>query len=324
MIHACTGSRNARLPHCRPAKDITFENFVKWRSEQYAATWLRQLELHAFPVLGDVSVANVDLAAVCRVLDPIWNSRPRTAALVRANIEAVLNFACAEGTRTTDNSARWDLLRHVLPARSGARIGGHFRALPYNGVADLMNRLCSETTIAAQCLRFTILTAARTNEAISCRWSDIDFARQTRVVDILKGGGAIWQHTVPLSTQAIALLRSLLPDGQPISEFVFPARNRPEHLGTSAMLDLLQRIGWRGRTTTHGLRAAFKTWATERTNYPREVIELCLSHVQRDPLDRAYQRGDILEKRRSLMQDWSDFCTTASGTSVGNVVLLRA
>jgi hypothetical protein len=91
------------------------------------------------------------------------------------------------------------------------------------------------------------------------------------------------------------------------------------------MLDLLERMGWKEATTTHGVRAAFKTWATERTNYAREVVELCLSHVQGDPLERAYQRGDILEKRRRLMQDWANYCTSgAQSAGSGTIVALRS
>ena len=141
-------------------------------------------------------------------------------------------------------------------------------------------------------------------------------------MQILKGGQA-WQHVVPLSDQAIELLRGLMVDGMPNGEYVFPARNRRDHLGTSAMLDLLERLKWNDRTTTHGIRSAFKTWATERTNYPREVVELCLSHVQGDPLERAYQRGDIIEKRRQLMQAWADYCETGEQTA-SNVVAMRA
>jgi integrase len=142
-------------------------------------------------------------------------------------------------------------------------------------------------------------------------------------VQILKGGNA-WQHLVPLSDQAMDLLRGLLVDGKPVSEHVFPARNRRSHLGTSAMLDLLGRMGWNDRTTAHGIRAAFKTWATERTNYAREVVELCLSHVQGNPLERAYQRGDIIEKRRQLMQVWADYCENGEQAITTNVVPIRA
>jgi integrase len=242
--------------------------------------------------------------------------------LVRANIESILNMAHSDGQRGADNPARWDLLKHSLPERKGARAGGHFRALAYSDMPALLKDLKELAPISAACMRFTILTAARTKESTACRWADIDLDGRTRVVQILKGGKA-WQHQVPLSEQAVELLQGLMVNGEPVSEFVFPARNRTGHLGTTAMLDLLERMGWKEQTTTHGIRAAFKTWATERTNYAREVVELCLSHVQGDPLERAYQRGDILEKRRLLMQAWADYCEHGEQTAA-NVVPLRA
>jgi integrase len=314
------------------ARTITFEtgarryherHKAKWHSEQYARQWLRGLEIHAFPEIGKLSVRDVDMAAVVKVIEPIWYDKPRVAQLVRANIESVLNLAQAEGQRAADNPARWDLLKHSLPARKGARTASHFRALSYSDMPALLKDLEKQDTISARCLRFTILTVARTKESTACRWPEIDLAARTRGVQILKGGQA-WQHLVPLSDQAVELLLGLMVDGKPVGEYVFPARNRRGHLGTSAMLDLLERLEWNDRTTTHGIRAAFKTWATERTNYAREVVELCLSHVQGDPLERAYQRGDILDKRRRLMQDWADFCTTDDESVRGNVIAMRA
>jgi len=314
------------------ARSISFETAArnyhdrhkaKWHSAQYAEQWLRGLEIHAFPEIGNLGIGAVDLSAVKKVLEPIWYDKPRVAQLVRANIESVLNFAQAEGQRTGDNPARWDLLKHTLPARKGARTAGHFRALSYTEISALLKTLEKQDMISAACLRFTILTVARTQEATTCRWKDIDLEARTRVVQILKGGQA-WQHLVPLSDQAIELLRSLMIDGRPVCEYVFPARNRRGHLGTSAMLDLLERLKWNDRTTTHGIRAAFKTWATERTNYAREVVELCLSHVQGDPLERAYQRGGILEKRRHLMQDWAVHCSTDAENLRSNVVAMAA
>ncbi len=315
------------------ARTITFETAAKryherhkasWYSDQHARQWLRGLEIHAFPAIGNLSVRDVDMAAVLKVIEPIWYAKPRAAQLVRANVESVLDLARAEGQRTTDNPARWGLLKHSLPARKGARTAGHFRALTYSEMPALPKDIEKQDTISAACLRFTILTVARTNESTSCRWPDIDLAARTRGVQILKGGKA-WQHLVPLSDQAMDLLRGLMVDGKPVGEYVFPARNRRGHLGTSAMLDLLDRMEWSDRTTTHGIRSAFKTWATERTNYPREVVELCLSHVQGDPLERAYQRGDIIEKRRQLMQSWADYCESGEqAIDAGNVVPLRA
>lgn len=313
------------------ARTVTFEAAARryherhkpnWHSAQYGRQWLRSLEIHAFPKIGKLGVGAIELADVKSVLDLIWYDKPRMAQLVRANLESVLNFAQAEGMRKADNPARWDLLRHTLPARKGARAAGHFRALTYTDMPELLKDLEQQDTVSALCARFTILTVARTKEATACRWPDVDLLARTRVVQILKGGQA-WQHMVPLSDQAIEFLKGLLVDGEPAGEYVFPARNRRGHLSNGAMLDLLERMKWNDRTTTHGIRAAFKTWATERTNYPREVVELCLSHVQRDPLEQAYQRGDILEKRRQLMQAWADYCATGEPT-ISNVVPLRA
>src|SRR5262249_27253610 len=160
----------------------------------------------------------------------IWYDKPRVAQLVRANIESVLNMAYADGQRAADNPARWDLLRHTLPARKGARAAGHFRALSYSDMSPLIVALGADSAIAALCMRFSILTVARAKESIACRWSEVDFGARTRAVQILKGGRG-WQHVVPLSDQAIELLRGLLVDGKPISEHVFPARTRRGHLG---------------------------------------------------------------------------------------------
>ena len=120
------------------ARSITFETAArryherhkaKWHSDQYSRSWLRGLELHAFPKIGALSVRDVDMAAVLKVIEPIWYDKPRGAQLVRANIESVLNLAQAEGQRAADNPARWALLKHSVPARRGARTAGHFRAL---------------------------------------------------------------------------------------------------------------------------------------------------------------------------------------------------
>src|SRR5262249_40608556 len=162
----------------------------KWHSGQYSQQWLRGMEIHAFPKIGSLSVAAVDLAAVCSVIEPIWYDKPRIAQLVRANIEAVLNLARAQGQRDADNPARWDLLRHALPARKGARTAGHFRALAYPDMPKLMRALTTQMTISAVCLRFTILTVARTKEAVSCRWADVNMAARARSLQILKGGQA--------------------------------------------------------------------------------------------------------------------------------------
>ena len=125
-----------------------------------------------------------------------------------------------------------------------SRTAGHFRALAYSDMPALLGDLIADQSISSFCLRFTILTVARTKEAVVCRWADVDLAARTRSVQILKGGRA-WQHVIPLSDQALELLRGLLVDGKPADELVFPARNRRGDLGQNSMLRLLERTGWR-------------------------------------------------------------------------------
>src|SRR5262249_42481991 len=153
------------------ARSITFEaaarkcherHKAKWRSADYAQQWLRVLELHAFPKIGGLSVADVNLGAVQSVIEPVWYDRPRASEFLRANVEAVLNFATAQGQRPSDNPARWDLLKHALPARRGARAKGHLRALHYNDVPGFLAALRAQKTTSALCLQFTLLTVART------------------------------------------------------------------------------------------------------------------------------------------------------------------
>jgi integrase len=215
------------------ARSITFEAAARsyhkrhkanWRSDRYSRQWLRALELHAFSNIGNLGVGAVGLAAVKKVLEPIWYEKPRVAQAVRAHIESVLNMAYADGQRSADNPARWDLLKHSLPARKGARIAGHFRALHYSDVPSLLKTLEADGAISAACMRFTILTAARTKEATTCRWQDVDLAARIRVVQILKGGREPWRHVVPLSDQALELLLGLLVNGKPTSEYLSPDR----------------------------------------------------------------------------------------------------
>ena len=129
-----------------------------------------------------------------------------------------------------DNPARWDLLKHSLPARKGAPTAGHFKALSYIDMPALLKDLAEQDAVSALCMRFTILTVARTKESTACSWSEIDLASRMRVVQIFKGG-RVWQHHVPLSDQAIELLRSLMIDGKPAGEYLFPSRGGRQAFG---------------------------------------------------------------------------------------------
>jgi len=231
-------------------------------------------------------------------------------------LEMILDFAHAHGYRAGENPARWRLLSKALPRRSKVRAVRHYSALPYQKIPQFFAELHErEVTSTSQCLIFLILTAARGGEVRHMKWSEIDFDSKVWIVPAskMKAGR---EHRVALSATAIKLLQGLSRS----SEYVFPGARRA-HLSHAAMPALLGRMR-RSEITPHGFRASFATWAREQTLFQREIIEAALSHTVGDATERAYARGDALEKRRALMDAWAAFCETP--TSNAEVIPIRA
>ena len=235
----------------------------------------------------------------------------------------MLDYAKARGWRGGENPARWrGHLDNLLPARGKIARVEHHPALPWRDIGAFMAVLEQQEGIAALALRFAVLTAARTGEAIGATWGEIDMgnALWTVPADRMK---AVREHRVPLSGAALATLRDaarLRSDAREIAP-VFPGRKAGTPLSNMAMLALLRRVG-RGDLTTHGFRSTFRDWCAEATNYPREVAEAALAHTLGDKVEAAYRRGDLMEKRRRLMADWAESCGRA--TPAGEVVLFHA
>jgi integrase len=258
-------------------------------------------------------------AWVMRVVEPLWTTKTTTASRVRQRIEAVLGWATVHGYRSGDNPARWsNHLDKLLPAKGKVAPVEHHSALPYAEITDFMVALRQQRGVAALALQFTILTAARSGEVLGARWSEIDMGERVWVVppERMKAGR---EHRVPLSDPAVAILHMLRQDSADGASFVFPGRNRSSPLSRTTVFNLLRRMN-RGDLTTHGFRSSFRDWCAERTNFPREVAELALAHTVGDATERAYQRSDMVAKRRGLMQSWAEFC---SGEASGKVVRLR-
>jgi integrase len=184
-----------------------------------------------------------------------------------------------------------------------------------------MAALREQDGIGARAFEFLILTAARTGEVIGARWCEIDSKNKlwTVPVERMKAGK---QHRVPLCPRAVAILQLIKPEKAQEGLFVFPGSKPQKPQSNMVFLMLLRRMNL-GRLTAHGFRATFKTWATERTNFPREVIEAALAHVAGDKIEAAYQRGDVFDKRLRLMTAWSDYCSIKPATEV-NIVSMRS
>jgi integrase len=190
---------------------------------------------------------------------------------------------------------------------------GHFAALPYNDVAAFVQKLREgEPTIANLAFEFLILTAGRTGEVLEAKWSEIDLDHATWTVpaDRMKAGR---EHRVPLAPRCIELLGTakLLAAG---SEFVFPGRSNDKPMSNMVLLMMVRRL--KVDCTVHGFRSAFRDWASERTNFAREICEAALAHIVKDKTEAAYRRGDLFEKRRELMAAWAGFVTATDATVI--------
>lgn len=277
-----------------------------WKSAKHRAQWRSSLETYAFPVLSKLLVRDVALEHVLAVLEPIWRSKNETASRVRGRIESVLDWSAARGMRAVDNPARWKgLLDKLLPAPGKVQSVQHHRALPIDEVPDFMDRLRGKSGNAALALEFAILTAARSGEVRGATWSEMDVEAQIWTIPAsrMKAGR---EHRVPLSLQALEIL-DLLPKEE-LSELVFPAP-KGGAFSDMAFTALTRRMEI--DAVPHGFRSSFRDWVGERTNYPGEIAEQALAHVLESKVEAAYRRGDALERRRLMMQEWGDFCSSA-------------
>jgi integrase len=268
-------------------------------------------------VLGGLPVAGIDEAHILKVLGPIWTTKPETAGRVRGRIESVLDWATARKYRTGDNPARWrGHLAELLPARAKVQPVTHHAALPYAQVQAFAAELRARDGIGARALEFLLLTATRTGEVTGARWDEIDLHENTWTIPAarMKAGK---EHRTPLSDRALEILRKLpRPAGHP---YVFAGDRAGRPIGRMVMLRAMRNL--RPGLTVHGLRSTFSDWAHERTGYDAHTIEISLAHAVGSAVEKAYRRGDMFEKRRRLMAEWSRYCGQAPAK--GAVVALR-
>lgn len=282
----------------------------EWRNAKHREQWRSTLATYASPVLGRMPVDAIEQRHILDVLAPIWTIKTETASRVRARIEAVLGWATVSGYRTGDNPARWrHHLDKVLPKPTKVRKVKHHPAMPIDAMPTFMAALRGRSGIAARALEFAILTAARSGEVRGARWGEIDLDAALWAVPAvrMKAGK---EHKVPLSPQAIALLRRLPRLEE--TDLVFPSP-RGKVLSDTTLSAVLRRMGV--DVVPHGFRSTFRDWAAERTSYPREVAEMALAHAISNKVEAAYRRGELLAKRARMMNDWARFLDTPLAAS---------
>jgi integrase len=302
-----------------------------WRNDRSGQSWANSFAMHAYPIVGDLSVADVDKAHVLAILKPLWTNdkagRLVTAMRLRGRIEKVLDFAREHGWRPEGpNPAQWKgRLDMVLPEPGQLRKVKpvkHHNSIPVAEIGTFMRDLRSLEGVGARCLEFLTLTASRSGEARGARWSELELDAETPMWTVPKERmKAHAEHRVPLSRQAVKLLKA-----QPRfahNDLVFPSPQSGTVLSDMTMLELMKRMKAGG--VPHGMRSCFRTWAAERTNYPREVAEAALAHTNGDRVEAAYLRSTHLAKRQRMMQEWANFLDKPEAKQgADNVVSINA
>lgn len=302
------------------AKQLKFETLAKeyrdahgaeW-SDKWRKGWLRKLELYAFDHIGKLSAEDIGTPEVLRVLQPIWASKTRTADEVRGQIEQVLDAAKARNLRQGENPARWRGHLDNLLSRSEkrkARKREHFEALRWQDVPELITKLGANTTPPSWAAQLLIMTSARAHMVRFARWDEFDLEAATWSLPDERMKMRV-AFVIPLAQEVVKLVKNIPRDDG--SAFLFPGKGKTGVMHANAVRTLLHDMGYK-QITRHGFRSSFRDWAGECTSYPREVCEMALAHDERDQTEGAYSRTDFLDKRRSLMSDWSTFVTSVDG-----------
>ena len=270
-----------------------------WRSPQHAQLWLSSLERYVVPRIGKMPISEVTSADVIGILAPIWHDMPPTARKLRQRIRAVMEWAVAMGLRP-DNPC--DRIGPVLGSQGG--VVRHMRALPHGQVSAAIEtvRRSNARPVVKLAFEFLVLTATRSGEVRGALWTEIDRGEGAWIIPARRTKAAR-EHRVPLCRRALEILEEAraLDRGSPL---VFPGlHGKP--VASTALSELLREL--KIAAVPHGFRSSFRDWAAEDTDHPREVVEAALAHKVRNPVEAAYRRTDLFERRRRLMDDWAAY-----------------
>jgi len=296
--------KGAHLVFREAAAKVHAEYKATWRNAKHAQQWINTIEQYANPILGDLPVDRIGSPEIMRVLSPIWLSKPETARRLRQRLGTVFDWAKASGYRTGDNPI--DGVKKGLPKQSDRDV--HHAALPYRDVSEFVSLLRREGDgeLTRLGLEFLILNASRTGEVLGALKSELDIGTRIWTIPPARMKAGV-EHRVPLSGRSIEIVERAM-EIAPDSPLLFPSpTSKQKPLSNMAFLATLRRMG--KATTVHGFRSSFRDWAAEQTNYPREFAEMALAHTIESKVEAAYRRGDLLEQRRPMMIDWSNFCS---------------
>jgi len=292
------------------ARQVHIDRMPTWKNAKHGQQWINTLRDYAFPKIGQMPIDSIDQPEVMMCLSPIWTEKHETAKRLAQRIKTVLDVARSKGFRSGENPVTSIKDAGALP-KVKAKVK-HHKAMGWQEIPAFYEDLSSRKAMAAKALMFTCLTGSRTGEALGLRWEEVDFKERlwTCPSERMKTGEV---HRVPLTDEMLAIIEPLK---EMRSGYVFEGQKRHKPLSNMSMLMLLRRMNIEG-VTVHGFRSTFRDWASEVANAPREVAEKSLAHSVGSDVERAYARSDLLEKRRALMNKWSQFVVSACNPVAG-------
>ncbi|MGB8601061.1 MAG: integrase arm-type DNA-binding domain-containing protein [Rhizomicrobium sp.] len=284
------------------ALQVFAENKASWKNQKHRLQWLTTLKTYAFPHIGTLSVAEIDGHHVRDAVIPIWLEKPETARRVRQRINTVIDWAIAKGYRTQPLPIA--AMNKSLPRVKAKE--HHLKALPYADVPAFLTKLQERETVGRLALEALILTAARSGEIRGATWNEIDLdsALWTIPAERMKAGR---EHIVPLSVPALAVLQRARTFREASSDLVFPGQRSTKPLSDMTLTKLCRDVGI--EAVPHGFRSSFRDWVAEETDYDGAIAEMALAHTIENKVEAAYRRGNLLEKRKKLMEAWGAYCT---------------
>ena len=307
----------AGIPTVREAAALVHAETRKgWKNGKHDKQWLSSLEAHCFPLIGDVSVGELDGPAVRNVLAEIWLTKAETARRIRQRIIAIVDWAVAKGYR--DAPLAMSAIDKSLPRQK--RTDSHHKALPFVDMPTFLPKLRERESVGRLALEFLIMTAARSGEVRGATWAEIDLETALWAIPAarMKAGK---EHVIPLSPAAVRVLERAMQwrdDPAKADALIFPGMKRDKPVSDMTLTKVMRDMDL--TAVPHGFRSSFKDWASETTSFPNELSEAALAHAIPNKSEAAYRRGNLLEKRRGLMDAWADYCAGVDGRVVKLVV----
>lgn len=299
--------KEAGIPTFREAALQVFaENKSSWKNKKHRAQWLTTLETYAFPTIGDISITEIDGHHARDTVAPIWLEKPETARRVRQRINSVVDWAIGKGYRTLPLPLA--AMDRSLPKVKSKAV--HHTALPYAEVPKFFAGLRSGESVGRLALAALILTATRSGEIRGATWAEIDLENGLWTIPAERMKAAR-EHVVPLSPQTLDIFRSAQGYREARSDLVFPGQRSGKPLSDMTLTKICRDAKIAG--VPHGFRSSFRDWVAEETDFDGDIAEMALAHAIGNKVEAAYRRGNLLEKRRGLMNAWGTYCTSDSG-----------